>query len=174
MRRALVISLLTLGLGVPAVALAGDTAGDDGTLSVRSGRGTVGLNLSRGAVIGRLARGYVKVDDWVDTDNTRIDFWGCDHTKDVDENTTVCGGTYIRFRLIGDRYRLTVRGSGVFLSAVGLGRVYLDGRGDPEAGIFRDGVYSLNGEPYKSLPDEPDSFLLAPSLDTSPRAPVTR
>lgn len=165
MQRALVIVLVTLGLAVPAVALAGDTASDDGTLSVRSGKGKIVLRLARGAVIGRLGRGNVTADDFVETDNTRIDFWGCERTKPIDENTTVCSGTYIRFRAIGDRYRLTVSGGGIFLSAVGRGQILLDGRGDPEAGIFRDGVYSLNGDPYKSLPDVADTFALAPPVE---------
>jgi hypothetical protein len=173
MRRALVTALLTLGLIVPAVALAGDSAGDDGTLSVRSGKGLVGLNLSRGATIGRLGKGRLTVDDWVDTDNTRIDFWGCELTRDIDENTTVCAGTYIRFRIIGNRYRLKLTGRGIFLSAVGQGTVTLNGSGDPDLGIYRDGVYSLNGDPYRSLPDDSETFQLAPSLDTV-RPPVTR
>jgi hypothetical protein len=167
MRRALIIVCVTLGLAVPAVAFAGDIANDDGTLSVRYGRGVAALSLKHGVVIGRLAKGSVKVDDWVDTDNTRIDFWGCDKTRDIDENTILCSGTSIRFRVIGERYRLSVSGGGFFLSAVGRGQVLLNGSGDPELGIFRDGVYSLNGEPYKSLPDKGDTFLLAPSLDGS-------
>jgi hypothetical protein len=166
MRRALIIVCVMLGLAVPAVAFAGDSAGDDGTLSVRYGKGLIQLGLRHGAVVGRLARGYVKIDDWVETDNTQIDFWGCDKTKDIDENTVLCSGTSIRFRVIGDRYRLAVRGGGVFLSAVGRGQVLLDGSGDADLGI-RDGVYSFNGDPYKSLPDRADTFPLAPSLDGS-------
>lgn len=166
MRRALIILCVTLGLSVPAIALAGDAATDDGTLSVRYGRGLVQLGLKHGVVIGRLGKGSIKVDDWVETDNTRIDFWGCDRTKDIDENTVVCSGNSIRFRVVGDKYRLRLTGGGVFLSAVGRGQVLLDGSGDADLGI-RDGVYSFNGDPYKSLPDKGDTFLLAPSLDGS-------
>jgi hypothetical protein len=166
MRRALIILCVTLGMAVPAVALAGDTA-EDGTLSVRYGKGRVQLGLSHGVVIGRLGYGSVLVDDRFETDNTRIDFWGCDRTRDVDANTILCSGNAIRFRVVGDRYRLVVKGAGIFLSAVGRGQVSLDGVGDPDAGIYRDGVYSLNGGPYKSLPNSGDSFPLAPSLDGS-------
>jgi hypothetical protein len=166
MRRALIIVCVTLGLAVPAVALAGD-ASEDGTLSVRYGKGRVQLGLSHGVVIGRLGRGSVRVDDTIETDNTRIDFWGCDRTKDLDENTILCTGNDIRFRVIGDRYRLLVKGFGIFLSAVGRGQVSIDGMGDPDAGIYRDGSYSLNGGPYQSLPNDGDSFALAPSLDGS-------
>jgi hypothetical protein len=166
MRRALIIVCVTLGLAVPAVAFA-DAASDDGTLSVRYGKGLMQLGLKHGVVIGRLGKGSIKVDDWVETDNTRIDFWGCEKTKDIDENTILCSGTSIRFRVIGEKYRLTVSGGGAFLSAVGRGQVLLNGVGDPDLGIFRDGVYSFNGDPYKSLPDKPDTFLLSPSLDGS-------
>jgi hypothetical protein len=166
MRRALIIVCVTLGLAVPAVAFAGDAASDDGTLSVRYGRGLVQLGLRHGVVIGRLGKGSIKVDDWVETDNTRIDFWGCETTRDIDENTTVCSGTGIRFRVIGQGYRLKIVGPGLFLSAVGRGNVLLDGSGNADLGI-RDGVYSFNGEPYKSLPDKADTFSLAPSLDGS-------
>ena len=162
MRRALIILCVTLGLSVTAVALAGDAA-EDGTLSVRYGKGRVQLGLSHGVVIGRLGKGWIRVDDRIETDNTRIDFWGCDKTKPIDNNTILCSGTAIRFRVVGDRYRLIVNGVGMFVSAVGRGQVSLDGRGDPDAGIYRDGVYSLNGEPYQSLPDNGDSFLLAPA-----------
>jgi hypothetical protein len=161
MRRALIIVCVTLGLAVPAVAVAGD-ASEDGTLSVRYGRGLAQLSLKHGAVIGRLGKGWVKVDDRVETDTTRIDFWGCERTRDIDENTTVCSGTDLRFRVLGDSYRTVVSGRGIFLSAVGRGQVTLDGAGNPDSGIYRDGVFSFNGDPYESLPNSAKPYLLTP------------
>jgi hypothetical protein len=74
--------------------------------------------------------------------------------------TTVCYGNNIRFRAIGGRYKIWTRGTGIYVSAVGHGTGVLDGRGD-EPDIDRDGAYSLNDEPYKSLPDEAQPFTLA-------------
>ena len=39
----------------------------------------------------------------------------------------------------------------------------LDGVGDVGANIFYDGVFSLNDEPYRSLPDDQDTFDLVAS-----------
>ena len=45
------------------------------------------------------------------------------------------------------------------MSAIGRGRGMLDGAGDPSSGqIFYDGVWSLNDEPYHSLPDAATTF----------------
>ena len=51
----------------------------------------------------------------------------------------------------------------MFVSAIGRGTGSLDGAGDVTANIFYDGVWSLNDEPYKSLPDDASSFELVAS-----------
>jgi hypothetical protein len=170
MRRSLVFVLLSLLVAAPA-ALAGvapgDRSVDDGTLSVKRGKGAVGLNI-RGAIIGRLDRGTVRAVDPDDTDGSGPVLKGCDRgsadisdkTADPDDVTILCSGTDIRFRLLGGgKYLLKIQGTGIFLSAVGFGRVFLDGRGDVTGGP--DGVYSVNGGAYRSLPDEPTPFPLA-------------
>jgi hypothetical protein len=54
----------------------------------------------------------------------------------------------------------------MFVSAIGRGKGVLDGAGDVTANIFYDGVWSLNDEPYKSLPDDPTPFeLVAPPTE---------
>ena len=65
---------------------------------------------------------------------------------------TVCRGNYLRFRAIGGRYQISIRGTGIYLSAVGHGYAILNGAGDDSA-VQSDGAYSLNDAPYKSLPD---------------------
>ena len=53
-------------------------------------------------------------------------------------------GTNIKFRAVGGTYKITIYGSGVYLSAIGTGRVVsLAGIPDPGVG---DGVYSLNDD----------------------------
>ena len=149
-------------ISLPAAALALPMGPDDGTLSVRHGRGVVQLRF-RGAVIGRLAHGSVRIYDPVANDGSGADFWGCDHggPHDLSDTTQICTGDDIRFRAIGGRYGVTARGSGIFLSAVGRGRVTLNGIGDPDLGILNDGQYSLNGGDYQSLPDDTETFQLA-------------
>ncbi len=45
----------------------------------------------------------------------------------VIDGTTIYGGTDVRFRVTGGRYRLSLKGSGIDLSAVGVGTAQLSG-----------------------------------------------
>ena len=162
MRRLIVLAALAALIVVPtALATLPQGGQDDGTLSVRRGRGLVVLRF-RGAVIGRIAHGSVRVTDPIVDDGQGAEFFGCDNThRDVSDTTSVCRGDDVRFRAIGGRYSVKVSGSGIFLSAVGRGKVTMNGIGDPEAGIFNDGGYSFNGDDYQSLPDDPTTFILS-------------
>lgn len=120
---------------------------------MRHGRGVVRLNFN-GAVFGRISKGTVRITDPIDGDGAGADFYGCDARRDTD-TTTVCSGEDIRYRAIGGRYTVKLAGSGIFLSAVGRGKVLLNGNGD------ETGVYSFNGADYQSLPDDPTLFQLA-------------
>jgi len=161
MRRLIVLAAAVALIVVPTALAALPQGGDDGTLSVRRGRGVVVLKF-RGAVIGRIAHGSVRITDPVGGDGQGADFFGCDNIpRAVSDTTSVCRGDDIRFRAIGGRYAVKVSGSGIFLSAVGRGKVVMNGIGDPEAGIFNDGGYSLNGDDYQSLPNDPISFILS-------------
>jgi hypothetical protein len=161
MRRLVLLTVLAFGLLLPGVGFGG--SGDDATLSVRNGLGKVGLNFN-GSVVGRVAHGKIVATDPVVGDGSGVVFWGCDRpAKPVDFTTTVCSGENLRFRAIGGRYVLAVRGSGISLSVVGRGVATLNGAGD-DPDVPRDGVYSLNDSPYKSLPDnEKQVPLVAPA-----------
>lgn len=167
MRRLLLIILLVC-LAAPSAALALRRAPGDGTLAVRNGDGFLRLDIT-GAVIGRLDTGRLELvspsvddcDDWA--------VWGADRTRSrsLRDGTTTCVFAVfprtdepIRFRLVlGARETLTIRnGSGFSLSAVGQGRGFIEG-----AGAF-DGVVSLNGERFRSLPDAGLAFTLAANL----------
>jgi hypothetical protein len=166
MRRLVRLTVLALALAAPAVAYAavGGLGSDDGTLSVRNGIGRVYLNFN-GSVVGRLSgRGYVQVTDPNPNDGYGFVFTGCDVEYDKTTSTSVCRSdgkdTVVRFRAIGGKYVVTVRGFGIFLSAVGHGYATLNGAGDTPDIDF-DGQYSVNDGPYKSLPDLGGTVLLA-------------
>jgi hypothetical protein len=172
MRRLVWIIMVAAALAVPAVAFA--LSGDnDGTLSVRAGVGRVGLTFN-GSAVGRVQRGLIQVTDPVASDGVGFEFSNCDVEKDKSDTTTtkgdtikVCRGDNIRFRAVGGKYQILIRGAtsgtwarGIYLSTVGHGSAVLNGAGDdPE--IASDGTYSLNDGPYKSLPDFPTTLTLA-------------
>jgi hypothetical protein len=158
MRKLLVPILLVFV--VPATALGSPEVGAvDGTLSVREGRGMVQLSV-RGSITGRLERGRITITDANPYDNRRPTVYGAERTIYRGDKTTVYQGRSIRFRLLGSQWQLRVEGRGIFVSAIGRGRGLIQGAGDPQAGIFYDGVWSLNDEGYHSLPDEPTTFQL--------------
>jgi hypothetical protein len=160
LRLLLLAAAAALALAVTAAAAAMRPGPvEDGTLSVRDGRATIHLRM-KGGLIGRLARGKLTVTDSL-SDTSTVVVRGADRTRPVNERTTVYSGTNIRFRIADDQ-RLVVRinASKINLSAVGRGDGWLDGWGDPEAGVYFDGSFSRNGEPYRSIPDERERFEL--------------
>jgi hypothetical protein len=159
MRRLLVPFLLVLLL--PATAFARPTAqpaAANGTLSIREGRGIVQLS-SRGSITGRL-RGRITITDANPRDSKRPIVYGATKTTYKSEKTTVYVGRNLRFRLIGALYTVRLEGRAIFMGAIGRGKGLLDGDGDIENNVFYDGVWSLNDEPYQSLPDDPTAFEL--------------
>jgi hypothetical protein len=148
----LLASVLPALIAAVGVASAAPPAGEDGTLTVRAGSGTMVVR-ARGSIIGRLGQGTLTVTDSVD--GATVTVRGADRRpRVIDARTTAYSGRGIRFRVADDR-RVVVKlsGKGLNFSAVGRGNGWIDGRGDPAAGIFYDGSYSLNGGPYQSLPD---------------------
>jgi hypothetical protein len=144
---------------------------EDGTLTVRDGRGTLTLKF-RGSLIGRLNRGKIVVTS---SGTTTAVVRGWESRAFSPQGTTYTGAN-IRFRVADDR-RVTVKlnGKGLNFSAVGRGDAYVDGIGNPAAGIFFDGTYSLNGDAYTSLPDDRTRIeLRAPTPPPQPSAPVRR
>jgi hypothetical protein len=147
MRRLLIFAVL-IALAVPATSGARARGPNDGTLSVRDGRGTIVIS-ARGGVIGSFARGSVTISDPVDGDGSGPIVTGEDFPPiERNETTTTWRGTRVRFRIIGGAFRIVVRGRGINLSVVGKGNVTLNG-----AGTGDDGTYSINGEEYTSIPD---------------------
>ena len=166
MRRVVVLALLVLAAAAPAVASVGPRDSDDGTLSIRHARGMVAFNPIRGVVIGRFDRGRILIKDPYPDDGNGASVWGCEHRRDLSDETPnpndvflACSGTDVRFRLVGGYYRAKIVGAGISLSVVGHGVATLDGRGDDTGAP--DGVYSINDQPYRSLPDYAEDFTIA-------------
>jgi hypothetical protein len=160
---------LTLSTGA-----SGQTAG---VLSVDQGRGVVLLEL-RGVVLGRLASGTIRVTDQTPRDrfeeivNGRVV-----EPEYIGPRTTLYRGQGLRFRMVGGRYRIVIRGSGIDVSAIGRGLVQLDGElgrlGEP-TGLYsiNDGVdCSLEPTLCTPLPEERESFTLGTSAEEPPGSP---
>jgi hypothetical protein len=156
MRKLLV--LLVLALVLPAAAYS-QLRVSNGTLSIREGRGVVQLD-ARGSMTGRV-NGRLTITDTKPFDTKRPLVYGAKKTTYRNARTTVYQGKNLRFRLSGARFVIRMDGKAIFLSAIAHGTGMLDGAGDPTANVFYDGVWSLNDEPYHSLPDDPTPFELA-------------
>lgn len=121
----------------------------------------------KGSIIGRVTKGKLTITDSSDSSATIV-VRGAENAKDLTDKTTVYSGTSIRFRIADDRkFSVRLSGRGLNFSVVGRGEGWIDGVGDPSAGIFYDGSYSLNGDPYRSLPNEKTPLQLA-----APASPV--
>jgi hypothetical protein len=156
MRKLLV--LLVVALVLPAAAFS-QVRASNGTLSIREGRGVVQLD-ARGSMTGRV-NGKLTVTDLKPFDTKRPIVYGAAKTTYRNAKTTVYQGKNVRFRLSSARFVIRMEGKAIFLSAIARGTGTLDGIGDPSANLFYDGVWSLNDEPYHSLPDTATPFELA-------------
>jgi hypothetical protein len=161
MRKLLILCLIALT--IPATAFTGPPLppGANGTLSIREARGVVNL-YARGSMTGRL-NGRVTITDPKPYDAKRPIVYGATKTIYKNEKTTVFQGRNLRFRAIGSLFQIRAEGKTIFVSALARGRVTLDGVGDVNQNIFYDGVFSLNEEAYRSLPDDPTTFDLVAS-----------
>jgi len=147
-------------LATAAVATGARGPVEDGTLSVRDGRATLTLRM-KGGVIGRFARGKLTVTD-SPVDGGTVVVRGAERERNLSDRTTVYSGSNIRFRIMDDRrFVVKIHAAKINASAVGRGDGTLDGWGDPEAGVFFDGTFSLNDDGYRSIPDGRVHFDLA-------------
>jgi hypothetical protein len=143
-------ALLALGITAAATAMRPGPV-EDGTLSLRDGRATVQLRM-KGGILGRMGRGKVTVTEPVSDPGTVV-IRGA-RARVVNARTTVYTGKSIRFRISADeRFTVRINGTKINFSAVGRGDGWIDGWGNPEAGVYFDGSFSLNGDEYKSIPD---------------------
>jgi hypothetical protein len=159
MRRICVSIAVAALLAVPAGALALATDTSDGTLLVKNGDGKVSINAT-GALIGALDKGTVKLVDPAEQNTGDLILKGCDNnTKTFTDNTITCSGKDLRYRVVEGRFKVRINGSGVDLSAVGVGfgDTPITLNGDPSLDVDNDGfgTYKLNDDKAKAIPDKP-------------------
>jgi hypothetical protein len=141
--RALIVFLCAIAATVAVAATAAGAVRDNGQLSLERGRGSAVLEM-RGVVLGRLTAGTVRVTDLTPRDRFAPTVSGRRITVNrVGPRTTLYRGVGIRFKVLGGRYRIVLRGSGMSVSAVGVGAVVLEG--DPRWLGDDIGVFSLDG-----------------------------
>ena len=143
-------ALLALALTAVAAAMRPGPV-EDGTLSVRDGRATLQLKM-KGGILGRMGRGKITVTEPV-SDSATVVIRGA-RARALNARTTVYSGQSIRFRISADQpFTVRINGRKINFSAVGRGDGWIDGWGNPAAGVYFDGSFSMNGGPYKSIPD---------------------
>jgi hypothetical protein len=134
---------------------------------VRDGNGKVSLT-GRFSVLGRVESGRVYFTNLDPTDLSEPDvFDTCDRVKFLNDATTLCLGTKLRFRLLGVRYRVVAVGRGIDLSAVGKGQATIEGAD----ATFDDGAYSVNGGLYKDISDDPVTVSFGTATTPPPAGP---
>jgi hypothetical protein len=166
MRRILLSCAFLALLALPAGAAARATANaKPGFLVVRRAAGDGGVNgrpvatvVMHGFVLGRVSQ------------EARVDIvqlpsaagQGAPQVKGADVSTRAIkwhgfagkeySGSNFRFRAIGGYYRVVVSGSGIYLFAGGRGLVTLRG-----SSVYpsHDGVFSVNGRAFRSMPARP-------------------
>ena len=151
MRRLLTFCAL-VALALPAGIQAATAAGAaDGTLAVKDATGLVMVN-ANGVIIGHADKARITITDADHTDG-RVIILGAEAKTILTPTKTVYSGKDLRFKLLGGENILFIRGSGISLSAVGEGKVSLDG-----GNVANDGKYSIDDGPFKSLPDSYQTF----------------
>jgi hypothetical protein len=168
MRKLLVLAC-SLAVAAMLALSAGAADPPTGVLSIDQGRGVVTLDV-RGVVLGRLGSGSLRVTDHTPRDPFTEIVRGKYVEERVGPRTVVYRGQSLRFRMVGGRYRIVIRGSGIAVSANARGVVTLDGeRRTPDE---LTGFYSLTGadcslEPTvcTPIPDDPQRLLLGEPVE---------
>jgi hypothetical protein len=148
MRRLLILCAL-VGLALPAAIQAATAA--DGTLAVKNATGLVMVN-AKGVIIGHADKARITITDTDATDG-RVIVLGAETKVAIAPTKTQYTGKDMRFKLLGGDNTLFIKGSGISLSAVGEGKVTLDG-----GNVVNDGKFSIDDGPFKSLPDALQTF----------------
>ena len=139
---------LALPAGIQAATAAGAA---DGTLSVKNATGLVLVN-ANGVIIGHADKARITITDADSTDG-RVIVLGWDTKVALTPTKILYKGEDMRFKLLGGDNILFIRGWGISLSAVGEGKVTLDG-----GNVANDGKFSIDDGPFLSLPDSYRTF----------------
>jgi len=157
--RRLAIFGSVLALVLPALASAERTRG---SLAIVDGRGTIVVK-GRGALLGRLDRGSLQIADLSPNDQWSPRVNGVPRGRLV-----TIRGREINFYIPGGRYRISIRGEGVNISARGAGVAVLDGQPDATGS---SGTYAVGDYSAQPLPSEPTrvAFGTEPDAPSQPR-----
>lgn len=155
MRRFLLFVGLAAMFAVPAVVTAATRT--DGALSIKRGRATITIKLKRGTVIGTMASGTIRIRDLGPYDNSIPQVRHC-RLRYPDSMTIACTGKKITFRAVDGRFTTHLKGSGIFLSAVGRGNVTVTGAANPR--FPNNGLMAVDNGPYQPIPDYEMNFAL--------------
>jgi hypothetical protein len=138
-KRSLIVAAIVaaFALAVVPAALAEDL--EDG-VEVTNGSGHAILQL-RGAALGEIGRGRIVIVPRVGTEPEFV-IQGYEWSRQLDRGT-VYGGEHMRFRFKGAG-KLSIYGSRINASAVGIGTVTIEGTGE----------FSLGGGPYAAWPPD--------------------
>jgi hypothetical protein len=172
MRRLLVTLLVSLTVG-PAAFGAARAAGD-GVFELKAVYGTasIGTNAqpARGVLWGQMDKGTMRVLDPVLDDGkilvsgweSKSSFINADGLKVV-----VYSGRDLHFRVTGGTYKLWFKGTGIDLTAVGIGVAYLDG----DENAVDAGDYAVNSGKWVPMPTYRLTPLAVPFGDASTQSP---
>lgn len=145
--RRLCLTLLC-GLVVVPAALAASHATGDGVLEIRDAAGIVVLGTSRGIVWGQVTKGKLVVTDPVLGDGAVYVSGAENVAVGAAPNSTVYTGRAIHFRVTGGKAKLYFKGSGIDLTAVGVGFVQFTG----DAFAADQGDYALDSGKWNPVP----------------------
>jgi hypothetical protein len=167
MRRLSLILLAALAV-LPAAALAARKAPGDGVFELRAVNGVVILT-GKGVLWGQIDHGSMRVTDPDLADGQQLFVSGADRTKLVDGSTTLYSGTDIHFRTTGGKYKIRFKGTGIDLSAIGVGGA--DMTGDPNA--VDTGDYAVDGGKWIPVPlnETVRTFGVQPPVTAPPTSP---
>ncbi|MSO95157.1 MAG: hypothetical protein EXQ81_05105 [Thermoleophilia bacterium] len=140
------LALILLGLTVSAGMATGAERPSAGSFELEGGRGSIQI-IGKGAVVGRIEQGALKIIDLSPADQWSPFVNGVPRGKVV-----WLRGRNISFRISAGRYQIMARGEGISVSARGMGVVVLEG--DPGTG-GDTGLYHVGDAQPTSLPGTP-------------------
>lgn len=151
MRRLFLTLLAVLAVAPAAYAAVG--AVGDGVLELDSVSGTVVIGTlaqpAKGALWGQMDGGSLRVYDPVAGDGQVLVSGYEKKTTSTDfPGQTIYSGTNLHFRVTGGKYRLVLKGSGIDVTAVGVGVAQLTGYAVADT----QGEYALNGGKWLPIP----------------------
>lgn len=144
-RKLVLIALLALGAPAAAFALPHDHG--DGSLVVKDAAGKVSVQAGKGFIGGRLADGKLYIFDPNPFDARVPEVFNASKTVQKSGFLTVYQGTNLRFRFVAPRFAVRIVGTGIDLSAVGQGKVTIEG----DATVVEAGQFSVDGAPFQDV-----------------------